>query len=97
MPQYCEETLISVMPFLRAAGPWVRRPGEAVEWESGVCGVLSGSWTSSKVTLEPRGLHVYCLKPMKEKCDLFLNVGDSGGWSLFLWVNTEIYIIYKFE
>lgn len=43
-------------------------------WPPLLCGVLSGSWTSSRVSLEPRGLHVYTLRTMKEKSDLFVNL-----------------------
>ncbi|KAK8387317.1 hypothetical protein O3P69_018124 [Scylla paramamosain] len=48
-------------------------------WPPLLCGALSGNWTSSRISLEPRGLHVYALRPMKDKCDLFVNMGVVTG------------------
>ncbi|XP_071542619.1 uncharacterized protein [Panulirus ornatus] len=58
----------------QTGGPRLRQPGESPEWTSELCGVLNGNWTSGRMTLERRGLHVYSLKPLKEKCDIFLNL-----------------------
>ncbi|XP_042219760.1 uncharacterized protein LOC121864673 isoform X2 [Homarus americanus] len=54
--------------------PLTPEPGAVPQWCSKVCGALSGNCTTSRITLEPRGLHVYSLRPMKEKCDVFLSL-----------------------
>ncbi|XP_069940791.1 uncharacterized protein [Cherax quadricarinatus] len=47
---------------------------ESPWWSSQLCGAFNNNWTTSRITLEPRGLHVYSLKQMKERCDVFLNL-----------------------
>lgn len=54
-------------------------PGVPPTWPPLLCGVLSGNWTSSRMNLEPRGLHIYALRPMKDKCDLFVNMRVVSG------------------
>ncbi|XP_042880419.1 tripartite motif-containing protein 55-like [Penaeus japonicus] len=48
-------------------------------WPSVLCGVYSSNWTSGRISVEPKGLHVYALGAMKEKCDMFLHLSVIEG------------------
>ncbi|XP_037795147.1 tripartite motif-containing protein 55-like, partial [Penaeus monodon] len=62
---------------LPASGTLLRPPrtlSSTPPWSSLLCGIYNSNWTTGRISIEPKGLHVYSLHPLKEKCDIFLHL-----------------------
>lgn len=60
-----------------ASGNRLRTPrplSSLTPWPSLLCGIYNSNWTTGRISVEPKGLHVYSLHPMKERCDIFLHL-----------------------
>ncbi|XP_063595985.1 histone-lysine N-methyltransferase 2D-like [Penaeus indicus] len=72
-----EDTCVKTRDSPPASGSLLKPPralSSLPPWSSLLCGIYNSNWTSGKIAMEPKGLHVYSLHPMKEKCDLFLHL-----------------------